>query len=138
MDTTGFFQYPGSQDLTDVQPGFLEERGEDDWALLLDHTETRRFRAGQAVLTQGEHDRALYMLVDGWLHAPSGDVHPISTFGEAAFLDGRPRAVSVTAIERRRGPAAQPRGLPEPLRAPPGPGPRRPARPGPHPRRPPA
>ena len=63
MDTTGFFQYPGSQDLTDVQPGFLEERGEDDWALLLDHTETRRFRAGQAVLTQGELDRALYMLV---------------------------------------------------------------------------
>ncbi len=97
MDTTGFFQYPGTQDLTDIQPGFLEERGEDDWALLLDHTETRRFRAGQDVLTQGEHDRALYMLVDGKLHAPSGDVLPTSTFGEAAFLDGRPRAVSVTA-----------------------------------------
>jgi CRP/FNR family transcriptional regulator, cyclic AMP receptor protein len=98
VDTTGFFQYPGTLDLTDAQqPGFLEERGEDDWALLLDHTETRRFRAGQAVLTQGELDRALYMLVDGRLHAPSGDVLPTSTFGEAAFLDGRPRAVSVTA-----------------------------------------
>ena len=98
MDTTGFFQYPGTQDLTDAQqPGFLEDRGEEDWALLLDHTETRRFRAGQQVLTQGELDRALYMLVDGRLHAPSGTVLPTSTFGEAAFLDGRPRAVTVTA-----------------------------------------
>jgi len=97
VDTTGFFQYPGSQDLTDLQPGFLEERGEDDWALLLDHTETRRFRAGQDVLTQGEMDRALYLLVDGRLQAPSGGVLPTSTFGEAAFLDGRPRAVTVVA-----------------------------------------
>ena len=97
MDTTGFFQYPGTRCPLDALPGFLEERGEEDWALLLDHTETRRFRAGQDVLTQGELDRALYLLVDGRLQAPSGGVLPTSTFGEAAFLDGRPRAVTVTA-----------------------------------------
>ena len=98
MDTTGFFQYPRQPPgPLDALPGFLEERGEEDWALLLDHTETRRFRAGQDVLTQGELDRALYLLVDGRLQAPSGGVLPTSTFGEAAFLDGRPRAVTVDA-----------------------------------------
>ena len=137
MDTTGFFQYPGTQVPLDALPGFLEERGEEDWALLLDHTETRRFRAGQDVLTQGEIDRALYLLVDGRLQAPSGGVLPTSTFGEAAFLDGRPRAVTVTATSDAEVLQTQPRGLPQPLRAAPGPGPRRPARPGPHPRRPP-
>lgn len=99
MDTSGFFQYPGSdqQVPTDNPPGFLEDRGEDDWALLLEHTETRLYRVGQPVLTEGESDRALYLLVDGRLDAPSGPVAPVSTFGEVAFLDGRPRAVTVTA-----------------------------------------
>jgi CRP-like cAMP-binding protein len=98
MDTTGFFQYPGDQaSPAENPPGFLEDRGDEDWALLLEHTETRLFRAGQTVLTEGEHDRALYLLVDGRLQAPSGPVAPVSTFGEIAFLDGRPRAVTVTA-----------------------------------------
>jgi CRP/FNR family transcriptional regulator, cyclic AMP receptor protein len=97
MDTTGFFQYPGIEAPADTPPGFLEDRGDDDWTLLLEHTETRRYRAGQQVLAQGEHDRALYLLVDGRLEAPSGPVAPVSTFGEIAFLDGRPRAVTVTA-----------------------------------------
>jgi CRP-like cAMP-binding protein len=98
MDTTGFFQYPGDQALpAENPPGFLEDRNDEDWTLLLEHTETRLFRAGQTVLTEGERDRALYLLVDGRLQAPSGPVAPVSTFGEVAFLDGRPRAVTVTA-----------------------------------------
>ena len=98
MDTTGFFQYPGDVPVaSENPPGFLEDRNDEDWTLLLEHTETRLFRAGQAVLTAGERDRALYLLVDGWLKAPSGVIHPITTVGEAAFLDGRPRAVTVTA-----------------------------------------
>lgn len=97
MDTSGFFQYPGTVALSDSTPGFLEDRSEEDWALLLDHTDTRLHKAGQNVLTEGELDRALYLLVDGRLQAPSGTILPTSTFGEAAFLDGRPRAVTVTA-----------------------------------------
>ena len=98
MDTSGFFQYPGGEQLpTDTPRGFLEDCGDEDWTLLLEHTETRLYRAGQEVLTEGEHDRALYLLVDGRLAAPSGPVAPVSTFGEVAFLDGRPRAVTVTA-----------------------------------------
>jgi CRP/FNR family transcriptional regulator, cyclic AMP receptor protein len=50
------------------------------------------------VLVKGEIDRALYLLVDGWVRAPSGVVHPITTLGEGAFLDGAPRAVSVEAM----------------------------------------
>ena len=61
MDTSGFFQYPGTEQVpTDNPPGFLEDRGEEDWALLLEHTETRLYRAGQEVLSEGERDRALY------------------------------------------------------------------------------
>ena len=98
MDTTGFFQYPGDEALpADNPPGFLENSSDEDWTLLLEHTETRLYRAGQEVLKQGERDRALYLLVDGRLDAPSGPVAPVSTFGEVAFLDGRPRAVTVTA-----------------------------------------
>src|SRR4051794_27957679 len=74
MDTTGFFDYPSERPETSEHglPGFLAGRGEDDWAALLDHSETRLFRPGETVLHAGEHDRALYLLVDGWVRAPSG------------------------------------------------------------------
>jgi CRP/FNR family cyclic AMP-dependent transcriptional regulator len=98
MDTTGFFQYPTETALPAGLPGFLDQRGEHDWATLLEHTDTRLFRPGDVVIAAGEQDRALYLLVDGWLKAPSGVIHPITTVGEAAFLDGRPRAVTVRAL----------------------------------------
>ncbi len=100
MDTTGFFDYPTepSAPAEHGLPGFLSGRGEDDWAMLLDHSETRLFAPGELVLKRGEQDRALYLLVTGWVKAPSGVVHPITTLGEGAFLDGRPRTVTVEAM----------------------------------------
>src|SRR3954468_21741238 len=100
MDTTGFFDYPTDrQESTEHGlPAFLSGRGEDDWVMLLDHSETRLFSPGEPVLAQGEQDRALYLLIAGWVKAPSGVVHPITTLGEAAFLDGTPRSVSVQAM----------------------------------------
>jgi CRP-like cAMP-binding protein len=100
VDTTGFFDYPTepSQPVEHGLPGFLSGRGEDDWAVLLDHTETRVFLPGETVLNAGERDRAMYLLITGWVKAPSGVVHPITTLGEGAFLDGAPRAVSVQAM----------------------------------------
>jgi CRP-like cAMP-binding protein len=96
----GFFDYPteSEPDQEHGLPGFLNDRGEEDWAMLLDHSETLLFRPGDVVLRAGESDRALYLLVDGWLKAPSGVIHPITTLGEGAFLDGAPRAVSVEAM----------------------------------------
>ena len=100
MDTTGFFDYPSERQTSTEHglPTFLSGRGEEDWGMLLDHSETRLFSAGERVLTQGENDRALYLLIAGWVKAPSGVVHPITTLGEGAFLDGAPRAVSVDAM----------------------------------------
>src|SRR3954452_4741780 len=99
MNNSGFFEYPTDQEPPEHGlPGFLGDRGEDDWGMLLDHAETLVFRAGDVVLRAGEHDRALYLLVDGWLRAPSGVIHPITTLGEAAFLDGTPRTVSIEAM----------------------------------------
>jgi CRP/FNR family transcriptional regulator, cyclic AMP receptor protein len=97
---SGFFDYPSEQepDSEHGLPGFLNDRGEDDWAMLLDHAETLLFRPGDTVLRAGTSDRALYLLVDGWLKAPSGVIHPITTLGEGAFLDGAPRAVTVEAM----------------------------------------
>jgi CRP/FNR family cyclic AMP-dependent transcriptional regulator len=96
----GFFDYPteSGPEREHGLPSFLDDRGEADWTLLLDHAETLLFRPGDVVLRAGEQDRALYLLVDGWLKAPSGVIHPITTLGEAAFLDGAPRAVTVEAI----------------------------------------
>jgi CRP-like cAMP-binding protein len=100
MDTTGFFDYPTepSQRAEHGVPGFLEGRGEDEWATLLDHSETRLFAPGELVLRAGEQDRALYLLVTGWVKAPSGVVHPITTLGEAAFLSGAERTLTVEAM----------------------------------------
>jgi CRP-like cAMP-binding protein len=100
MDTTGFFDYPTErQESTEHGlPGFLSGRGEDDWAMLLDHSETRLFSPNELILARGDQDRALYLLIAGWVKAPSGVVHPITTLGEAAFLDGTPRAVTVEAM----------------------------------------
>ena len=100
MDTTGFFDYPTERRESTEHglPGFLDGRGEDDWGMLLDHSETRLFSPGELILTKGDHDRALYLLIAGWVKAPSGVVHPITTLGEAAFLDGTPRAVTVEAM----------------------------------------
>jgi len=97
MDTSTFFRYPGL-DAPEEAPGFLADRDEDDWALLLDHTETRLFRAGDVVLANGETDRALYLLLAGRLATRHEVIHPIATVGEAAFLDGRPRAVTLRAL----------------------------------------
>jgi CRP-like cAMP-binding protein len=100
MDTSGFFEYPTepAPAIAHGLPAFLDGRPDEDWSMLLAHAETRLFRPGDLVLAQGERDRALYLLVDGWVRGPAGVVHPITTLGEGAFLDGAPRAVSVEAV----------------------------------------
>jgi len=59
------------------------------------------------VLSAGEVDRALYLLADGRLEvvrsgpgrgAPAVELEAPATLGEAAFLDARPRAVSLRAV----------------------------------------
>ena len=97
---SSYFDYP-TDDAPDTEPTFLAERGDADWALVLDHTETRRFSAGQEVIRAGDDDRALYLLTAGSLAVASGaafrTIDAPSVVGEVAFLDGGKRSLTLVA-----------------------------------------
>ncbi len=86
--------------------GFLSGRPQDDWAKVLDHTEIRRFSAGEEIISAGDGDRALYLLTEGTLglRLPSPHVQTLRTIeapsviGEVAFLDGGTRSATLLAI----------------------------------------
>lgn len=90
---------------------FLADRDERDWEVLLGYTQLRRFAAGETVITRGERERALYLLMAGTLH-PRGQqrnafkaIEAPSVVGEIAFLAGGGRSVDLvgtTAGELRR------------------------------------
>lgn len=98
---SGFFSYPTGREDDSDELVFLDDRPEDDWSRLLGYTTTRRFSAGEVIIEYGEAERALYIVVDGWLRisvpgkGPSGTVAPHSVIGELAFLDGRPRSATI-------------------------------------------
>ena len=110
MSFTSFFNYPNlstGERKEDVV--FLPDRSDEDWAKLLEHIETRRFRAGEVVIRAGEADRALYLVADGSLEVliPYGRgsnlrrlvaVEAGSVIGEQAFLDGKPLSATVRAL----------------------------------------
>ncbi|MFN2504076.1 MAG: Crp/Fnr family transcriptional regulator [Acidimicrobiales bacterium] len=89
---------------------FLAGSSDEDWALIRRHSETRRFLPGDVVISAGESDRALYIVVDGTLQVVRSSgfrgrttevartIHPGSVIGEMAFLDGKPRSALVQAV----------------------------------------
>jgi CRP-like cAMP-binding protein len=85
---------------------FLAHRPESDWAKILDHCETRRFSAGELLMSAGERDRALYLLTEGTIGVRlQGDddrtfkaIDAPSVLGEVAFLDGGPRSATLVGI----------------------------------------
>ena len=97
---SSYFDYPtdgpAESDLT-----FLADRGEDDWAVVLAHSETRRFSSGDVVIRAGDQDRALYLLTEGSLAVASGaafrTIDAPSVVGEVAFLDGGRRSLTLVA-----------------------------------------
>ena len=102
--TQSFFDYgtPESEGPRD-QLTFLPERPQEDWALLLEHTETLRFSPGATVIKAGDADRALFMLTAGALTAHAGGrafktIEAPSVVGEVAFLDGGRRSISLIAV----------------------------------------
>ncbi len=106
--TREFFDYPteGAGTATAEQLIFLPDTPAADWRILLEHTETRRFRAGDVVIPGGDGDRALFLLTEGVLGvrvvAGSQDFKTItapSVVGEVAFLDGGPRSATLVATE---------------------------------------
>lgn len=86
----------------------MPDRSKEDWERLLAHSEILRFSPGDLVISAGEEDRALYIVVAGTLeivlYDDRGEEHrfgtigPRSVTGEMAFLDGRPRAATIRAL----------------------------------------
>ena len=60
-----FFDYGvDAEDATPI-PLFLTDATVEDWALVVDHCERRRFRAGEVVVHLGDVDRSLMIVVEG-------------------------------------------------------------------------
>jgi CRP/FNR family transcriptional regulator, cyclic AMP receptor protein len=102
--TGEFFDYPsGEADPSAGDVTFLGDHFEEDWSTILDHTETRRFTAGEVVIRAGDTDRALYLVTRGNLAVAGRGaerfraVEAPAVIGEVAFLDGGPRSVTLVA-----------------------------------------
>jgi CRP-like cAMP-binding protein len=95
-----YFDYP-TDEPAESELTFLADRGEEDWQIVLSHTETRRFSTGDEVIRAGDEDRALYLLTEGSLAVASGaafrTIDAPSVVGEVAFLDGGKRSLTLVA-----------------------------------------
>jgi CRP-like cAMP-binding protein len=94
MDTSAFFAYPTSPHQPHAPVvAFLGDATETDWDTMLSYTQTRRLRAGEVAFTEGDEDRALYLLATGRVEIRSArsrqpSVTAPTPLNELAFLDG--------------------------------------------------
>ena len=103
-----FFDYPNEPPTTGTVDVLLADASDEEWATLLEHTRSRRFEAGDTVMTAGEQDQSLYLVLEGQLEvlAPQGrrrfrriaSVGAGSVIGELSFFDGGTRSASVRAM----------------------------------------
>lgn len=110
MDMNSFFDYPTAQ-VEDIgaTAGFLEQADEREWNVLLDAMQTLVLRPGDIVCTEGQADRALYLLGDGVLEVGVGgaastevSAPPAEILNEIAFLDGGGCVATVRATTDAR------------------------------------
>lgn len=97
-----------SQHQTQQPQEFLENLADGDWASFLKATKLRKFAPREILVRAEQSDRQLYLLLDGRAEVSvirsDGTVQqlailePGTVFGEQAFLDGLPRAATVTAM----------------------------------------
>jgi CRP/FNR family transcriptional regulator, cyclic AMP receptor protein len=102
-----FFDYPNEAPTTGKVDVLLADASDDEWATLLEHTRYRRLGPGDAIVTAGEQDQSLYLVLEGQLEvlAPHGrrryrriaSVGAGSVIGELSFFDGGARSASVRA-----------------------------------------
>jgi CRP/FNR family transcriptional regulator, cyclic AMP receptor protein len=110
MDFTSLFDYSGTArpQRAEEELVFLPGATPDDWAKLIDHTEARRFAAGDVVVREGSTAQELYIVTRGSLEVlvegdKAGELRKIAAieagwvFGEQSFFDGKPRSASVRA-----------------------------------------
>jgi hypothetical protein len=92
---------------------FLARATRGDWERLAACCSVRRFRAGEAVVREGERAQTLLIVVRGSLEVRRGArrlalIPEGSVVGEQAFFDGEPRSADVVAVSdgrnsRRKG-----------------------------------
>ena len=109
MDNSSFFNYPTletqAQGALPAAAGFLADRSQAEWSIVLGSVETRRLRPDEPLFLAGEVDRAFYILTDGRLRADAQEgfapdpIRPPAIVGAVAFLDGHPRAVTMRALD---------------------------------------
>jgi CRP/FNR family transcriptional regulator, cyclic AMP receptor protein len=111
MDFSSFFDYPETEaDTTRDEFVFLPTWRDQEWAKLLEYTETRLFNAGDLVLRAGDNERALYLVAFGRFEVLLSRGEPErlirfamieagSVLGEQSFLDGYPRSATIRAVD---------------------------------------
>ena len=104
-----FFDYPNEQPAaSDQVEQLLADASEAEWATLLRHTRHRRFGPGETVVTAGERERSLYLVLDGRLEVLAehgrrrlrrvATIEVGSVLGELSFFDGAPRSALVRTM----------------------------------------
>ena len=78
---------------------FLGDATAADWAMIFGYGAAEDFTEGQAIVNEGDADRALLFLTEGSVRLMSGGLFKTidapSVLGELAFLDGRPRSAGL-------------------------------------------
>jgi CRP-like cAMP-binding protein len=82
---------------------------EQDWERIREHSQLRRYRAGDTVIEQGDRGRDLFIVLSGTLHVQVGKGRLVggrrqsipagSVIGEVAFFTGGPRTARIVADE---------------------------------------
>jgi CRP-like cAMP-binding protein len=92
----------------DPAGGFLAGLDDDEIAIILDYTQSRRYSSGEAAVQAGEQNRSLFVVTAGRFEvlvpSPTGPLRatvfePGDMFGELSFFDNQPRSADVRAIE---------------------------------------
>jgi len=107
LDLSQYFDY---EQQGGPQPGeaagravFLANATRAEWERLAACCSVRRFRAGEAVVREGEHAQTLFIVARGSLEVRRGArrlalIPAGSVVGEQAFFDGEPRSADVVAV----------------------------------------
>ena len=84
---------------------FMPDATATDWAIVFAHAEPYDFAPGDEIVRAGEHERALYLLVDGRLgvRVPGVEerlktIEAPSLLGEVGFVDGGPRSATLEGL----------------------------------------
>jgi CRP-like cAMP-binding protein len=102
-----FFDYPGEQHPAQAESRLLAGATDEEWAELLKHTRHRRFRPGDAAVTDGAREQSLYLVLEGELevlvprrrgYRRIATITEGSVIGELSFFDGAPRSALVRAL----------------------------------------